>query len=153
VAALWRLPKIELVEDTRPLYLPNMVDLTSRLNGCTIFIKLDLRKGYHQVPMDPESVRKTAIITPFGLFEYLCMPFGLRNSGQTFQRMMDEVMLGLDYTFCYLDDMLVASATPEEHATHLTEVLERLQSKGLVLNMEKCMLGTSRLSTWNQTPT
>jgi len=78
---------------------PNMADLTSRLQGCTIFSKLVLRKGYHQVPMDPDSVRKTAIITPFGLFEFLRMPFGLRNSGQTFQRMMDEVMQVLDYTF------------------------------------------------------
>jgi len=64
---------------------PNMADLTSRLEGCTIFSKLDLRKGYHQVPMDPESLRKTAIITPFGLFEFLRMPFGLCNAGQTFQ--------------------------------------------------------------------
>jgi len=124
---------------------PNMADLTSRLKGCTIFSKLDLRKGYHQVPVDPTSVQKTAIITPFGLFEFLRMPFGLRNSGQTFQRMMDEVMQGLDYTFCYLDDVLVASATPEEHAEHLKEVLERLRGRGLVLNGEKCVLGATEV--------
>jgi len=122
-----------------------MADLTSRLEGCTIFSKLDLRKGYHQVPMDPESLRKTAIITPFGLFEFLRMPFGLCNAGQTFQCMMDEVMQRLDYDFCYLDNVLIASATPEEHATHLTEVLERLQDKGLVLNLEKCVLGVAEV--------
>jgi len=65
------------------------------------------------------------------------MPFGLQNAGQTFQRMMDEVMNGLEYTFCYLDDILVASATPEEHVEHLTEVLARLERHGLVLNGEK----------------
>jgi len=124
---------------------PNMADLTSRLRGCTVFSKLDLRKGYHQVPVDEESIKKTAIITPFGLFEFLRMPFGLRNAGQTFQRMMDEVMNGLEYTFCYLDDILVASATPEEHVEHLTEVLARLERHGLVLNGEKCVLGVAEV--------
>jgi len=124
---------------------PNMADLTGCLKGCKIFSKLDLRKGYHQVPVDGDSVRKTAIITPFGLFEFLRMPFGLHNAGQTFQRMMDEIMQGLDYTFCYLDDVLVASATPEEHVHHLAEVLGRLQASGLVLNGEKCLLGVSEV--------
>jgi len=124
---------------------PNMADLTSRLKGCTVFSKLDLRKGYHQVPVDGASVRKTAIITPFGLFEFLRMPFGLRNAGQTFQHMMDEVMQGLEYCFCYLDDVLVASATQEEHVHHLAEVLGCLQEQGLVLNGEKCVLGVSEV--------
>jgi len=57
--------------------------------------------------------------------------------------MMDEVMNGLEYTFCYLDDILVASATPEEHVEHLTKVLARLERHGLVLNREKCVLGVA----------
>ena len=124
---------------------PNMADLTSRLEGCNIFSKLDLRKGYHQVPVEASSVPKTAIITPFGLFEYLRMPFGLRNAGQTFQRMMDQVLQGLDYCFCYLDDVLVASATPEEHVQHLEQTLQRLEQHGLVLNGEKCVLGVAEV--------
>jgi len=60
---------------------PNIGDLTARLAGCKVFSKLDLRKGYHQVPVKPADVKKTAIITPFGLFEFLRMPFGLRNAG------------------------------------------------------------------------
>ena len=73
---------------------PNIADLTSRLEGCTIFSKLDLRKGFHQIPVRPCDVHKTAIITPFGLWEFVLMPFGLWNAGQSFQQFMDEVLEG-----------------------------------------------------------
>ncbi len=69
--------------------LPNMQDLSKGLHGCTIFSKIDLVKGYHQIPVATEDIPKTAIITPFGLFEYLFTPFGLSNAAQTFQRMID----------------------------------------------------------------
>ena len=69
---------------------------------------------------------KTAVITPFGLYEYMQMPFGLRNASQTFQQLMDSVLAGLDFTFCYLDDILIGSSTAEEHVLHLTAMLERL---------------------------
>jgi Reverse transcriptase (RNA-dependent DNA polymerase) len=98
---------------------PHIGDLTARLAGCKVFTKLDLRKGYHQVPVHPSDIEKTAVITPFGLYEYVRMPFGLRNAGQTFQRLMDQVLRGLDYCFVYLDDVLVASSTMEEHLEHL----------------------------------
>jgi hypothetical protein len=67
-----------------------MADLAARLDGCRVFSKLDLRKGYLQVPVAAEDIAKIAIITPFGLFEFTCMPFGLRNTGMTFQRLMDS---------------------------------------------------------------
>ena len=72
---------------TQPdLYMcPNIADLTARLEGCTIFSKLDLRKGFHQIPVRSRDIHKTAIITPFGLWEFIRMPFGLRNAGQSFQ--------------------------------------------------------------------
>jgi transposase InsO family protein len=124
---------------------PNIGDLTARLAGCKIFSKLDLKKGYHQVPVKEEDVCKTAIVTPFGTYEYLRMPFGLRNAGQTFQRLMDSVMDGLPYCFVYLDDVLVASETVEQHLEHLREVLGRLQHHGLVLNVEKCQFGLAEL--------
>ena len=132
---------------TRPdLYTcPNIGDLTARLAGSRVFSKLDLRKGYHQVPVRPEDVAKTAIITPFGLFEYLRMPFGLRNAGQTFQRMMDSIMSGLTCCFIYLDDVLVASPNHQQHSKDLEAVLQRLEEHGLVLNVEKCQWGVTEL--------
>ena len=117
---------------------PHMEDLTAKLAGCTVFSKLDLRKGYHQVLMAPEDVEKTAIITPFGLFEFLRMPFGLRNSGQSFQQFMDEVAEGLENLFIFMDDRLLASKNKEEHKKHLEGVMARFKQYGLALNAEKC---------------
>ena len=126
---------------------PNIGDLTARLTGCTISSKLDLRKGYHQIPVREEDIQKTAIITPFGLLEYTRTPFGLRNAGQTFQRMMDQIFADLPYCFVYLDDILVASADHHQHTQHLREVLGKLEQQGLVLNAEKCVLGKSQWTT------
>ena len=99
--------------------LPNMLDFADRLSGCTVFSKIDLRKGYWQVPVHPDNVAKTVVITPFGLFKFLRMAFGLRNAGSSFQRMMDRVIRGLAFVFCYLGDLCVASRSPDEHITHL----------------------------------
>ena len=79
------------------------------------------------------------------------MPFGLRNAGQSFQRFMDEVLSGLDFAFCYLDDILIGSSTPDEHLLHLHLVLQRLQQYGLVLNMEKCEIGRAGIDFWATT--
>ncbi len=95
--------------------------------------------------MHPADISKTAIITPFGLFEYTRMPFGLRNSGQSFQRLMDKVLQGLEGVFCYLHDILVASPSEEAHMTHLRALLQRLQQSGLVLNLQKCQFGAAHV--------
>jgi cleavage and polyadenylation specificity factor subunit 1 len=132
----YRQLNLQTVEDKYPL--PNMADLAARLDGCTIFSKLDLRKGYLQVPVAPANIAKTAIITPFGLFEFLRMPFGLRNAGMTFQHLMDSLLGNLPFAFVYLDNILVASPSAAEHQHHLAAVLSVLQDNGLVVNAEKC---------------
>ena len=113
---------------------PYMEDLTAKLAGCTVFSKLDLHKGFHQVPMAPEDIEKMAIITPFGLFEFLRMPFVLRNAGQSFQHFMEEVTDGLENLFIGL----LASRNREEHKEHMVAVMARFKEYGLVLNAEKC---------------
>jgi hypothetical protein len=133
-------------EDRYPL--PNMADLSGRLEGCTIFTKLDLQKGYLQVPVRQGDIPKTAIITPFGLFEFLRLPFGLGNAGMMFQRMMDEVFFDMPCVFVYLDDLLVASRTAAEHQMHLRQVLHQLQATGLVINREKCVFGQPSRDFW-----
>jgi hypothetical protein len=124
------------VPDTYPL--PNMMDFSSRVAGCSIFTKIDLRKGYYQIPMHPADILKTAIITPFGHFEFLRLTFGLRNAGSTFQRLMDQVLAGLAFAFVYLDDIIMASPSMEQHQQDVEEVFRRLQAAGLVINFEKC---------------
>jgi cleavage and polyadenylation specificity factor subunit 1 len=97
------------------------------------------------VPVAAADIKKTAVITPFGLFEFLRMPFGLKNAGMTFQRLMDKILFDIPFVFVYLDDMLIASKSREEHEYHLREVLHRLQANGLVLNVAKCVWGLSEI--------
>jgi hypothetical protein len=87
------------------------------------------KKGYLQVPVKEEDIPKMAVITPFGLFEFTRMLFGLKNAGITFQRMMDQIFFDLPMVFVYLDDLLVASSSVEEHKHHLRQVLALLAKR------------------------
>ena len=104
-----------------------------------------MMKGYHQVSVAAADIPKMAIIMPFGLFEYLYMPFGLRNSAQTFQRLMDDLFHGLDFRFTYIDDNLIASHNPEEHLLHLWQIFSILAANGLTLNLKKCEFAVPQL--------
>lgn len=120
--------------------IPHIRDFTNALAGATIFSVIDCRKAYHQIPVASADIPKTAVTTPFGLFEYLRMPFGLKNAGQTWQRFVDEVLRGLQYCFAYLDDILVFSASEELHEQHLNTVFQRIETYGISINESKCLL-------------
>jgi cleavage and polyadenylation specificity factor subunit 1 len=122
-----------------------MADCTACLDGCQVFSKIDLQKGYLQVPVAAEDVAKTAVVTPFSLFKFIRMRFGLKNVGMTFHCMMDRIFADIPFTFILLDDILVASRTAEEHQQHLQAVLGLLQENGLLINAVKCVWGAAEV--------
>ncbi len=94
--------------------------------------------------MEPEEIPKTAITSPFGLFQFTSKPFGLRNAAQTFQRLIDQLFRGLTFTFAYLDDILIASKDADE-PKHLKILFKRLAEFGVILQPEKCIFSVSQV--------
>lgn len=125
--------------------LPYLTDFTINLRGCVVFTKIDLKKAYNQIPVYGPHIPKTAITTPFGLFEFSKMTFGLRNAAQTFQRVIHEVLRGLDFLYSYLDDIFVASKTEAEHIQHIEKVFDRLTRHNLSINLAKCEFGKNQI--------
>ncbi|CAB0032547.1 unnamed protein product [Trichogramma brassicae] len=112
----YRLLNARTRPDRHPL--PIIEDLLQESIG-KVFSVVDLYKAFYQIPVAEEDISKTAVTTPFGLFEFLGVPLGLRNSAQTFQRTMNYLLRDLDFVRCYQDDILVLSASHEQHQQHL----------------------------------
>ncbi|BHF72881.1 hypothetical protein SprV_0401595200 [Sparganum proliferum] len=125
--------------------VPHLQDFAGAFCGKTVFSKIDLVRAFHQIPIAAEDTSKTVVTTPFGLFEFLRMPFGLRNASQTFQRFTDRALRGLPFVYAYIDDVLVASRHAEEHLQHLTLPFDRFQQFGVTLHPAKYVLGATSL--------
>lgn len=136
--------------------IPRLQDFTYGMAGKKIFTTLDINRAYHAIEMAPEDIEKTAIITPFGLFEFPRLTFGLRNATQTFQRFMNSILQGEENyvgdegtkssLFCYIDDIIIASETEEAHKAHLAKVFEKFQQFGITINLSKCCFGKSTVN-------
>ena len=125
--------------------MPRIDDLVDRLGKAKFITTLDLSRGYWQVPISRESQPKTAFASPFGLFEFRRMPFGLHGAPATFQRMMDRLLWDVgDYAAAYLDDVVIHSTTWEEHLEHVRNILQKLREAGLTVKPTKCQFARSR---------
>ncbi|WVZ63853.1 LOW QUALITY PROTEIN: hypothetical protein U9M48_013451 [Paspalum notatum var. saurae] len=120
--------------------LPHIDILFDQLGGATVFSKIDLRSGYHQIKVREEDIPKTAFSTHYGLYEYLVMSFGLTNAPAFFMYLMNSVFMNeLDkFVVVFIDDILVYSKNEKEHEEHLRIVLSRLREHKLYAKFSKC---------------
>ena len=125
--------------------LPRIDQIVEASVGHDMLSFLDAFSGYHQIPMHPPDAEKTSFITPHGLYCYNVMPFGLKNAGATYQRLVTKMFLPLlgSTMEVYIDDMLVKSKQRSDHAAHLQQAFDLLREYGMKLNSLKCAFGVS----------
>lgn len=130
------------VADAFPL--PRVETLIDSLGSAKFLTKLDLSRGYWQVPLDKNASQLSSFITPFGLFSWKYMPFGLRNSPASFQRLVNKLLSGCEgFAAAYLDDIIIYSDTWEAHIKHISEILSRIANAGLTLKRSKCVFASA----------
>lgn len=126
--------------------LPRIEEQIDQLAGANFFSSLDMAAGFHQIPVHPDSVQKTAFVTNEGQYEYLAMPFGLRNAPSVFQRCITKAMSRLkDRPLIYMDDVLTYSVDISEGLQRLDDVLAALSEAGFSLNLKKCKFMKQRI--------
>lgn len=140
--------------------IPRIQDCTYVLSGKHIFSRIDLQRAYHNIAVNEQDIEKTAITTPFGLYEFTRMSFGLKNAAQTFQRFLNDVVFrnlhssdkeseenseNSPFLYCYIDDVIIASSSAISHRKHLRKVFERLNQFGITINLAKCEFGKTEL--------
>ena len=134
------------VKDSYPM--PRSDDIFDGVGQAKYFSTIDLKSGFHEIPVAEGDTEKTAFYTPFGQFEYTKMPFGLVNAPATFQRVMDTILAGPCQPFArvYLDDIIVYSHTPQEHLAHVQTILQALRTSGLRANPSKCRFAAKEIA-------
>ena len=126
--------------------LPRVEDLIDKIGQSRYLTKIDLSRGYWQVPMDENSIPISAFVTPHGQFQWKYMPFGLRNAPGTFQRLVKKVLSGLEgFTGAYLDDIIIFSDNWQDHMKHLNIVFDRIRQANLTLKKSKCVFASAEV--------
>ena len=125
--------------------LPKPEDIFASLEGAKFFTKLDLSRAYHQLQLDDESKRLTTVNTPFGLYQFTRLPFGVSVAPSKFQREIEKLVGDLPFVKVFLDDLLIAANTLEEAHKNVGVVLQRLQEAGVRLKLDKCKFLLSEL--------
>ena len=118
--------------------LPKIDEIYARLRGSTIYSALDMTSGYHHMELSEEAKPKSAFVTTIDKYEFNRCPFGLAQAPAYFQRLVNKVLVGLPFTFGYLDDVLIYSPNMKTHLKHLRQVFQRMREADLRLKMEKC---------------
>jgi hypothetical protein len=120
--------------------LPRIEDLFDQLRGASVFSKIDLRSGYHQLRIQPLDIPKTSFITNYGLYEFTVMSFRLTNAPAYFMYLMNSVFMDyLDkFVVVFIDDILIYSQNEQEHEEHLRKVLWRLRDCQMYVKLSKC---------------
>ncbi|UYV64087.1 K02A2.6-like, partial [Cordylochernes scorpioides] len=139
-----RLNEITL-DDRQPL--PHIQDMFDRLHGSRFFSTLDVAWGYWQIEIDPQYIQKTAFVTNDGHYEFLVMPFGLKNAASTFQRIIQHILGELLWkgTCSFQDDILVYRKTWQEHIELLSKVFDKLRQYNMKLKLSKCIFGRTEV--------
>lgn len=131
-----------IIPDVFPI--PHLADLLTQLKGARWFTKLDATSAYHQVELHEDSRDLTAFITPWGLFRYRRVCFGLASAPAAFQRMMTAMLEGAEGVLIYLDDVLIFGSSKEEHDRRVDRVLRLIRAAEMTLNA-KCVLGVNEV--------
>ena len=129
-----------IIRERHPM--PTLDDLSEHLRGCTIFSKIDLRQGYLQLELDPESRDITTFITHKGLFRSKRLSFGINSASEIFQKAIEEAIADVPQARNISDDVIIGSSNQAEHDAALNKVLENLSARGLTVNLPKCVFNT-----------
>jgi hypothetical protein len=129
--------KVNAVTKTDSFPIPRVEDCIDRTGNAQYITKFDLLKGFWQVPLTDRAKEISAFVTPDGLFQYKRLPFGMKNSPMSFQRLIQKVIAGMEGVSAYIDDVVLCSNNFEEHVCLIKEFLERLSAAGLTVNLVK----------------
>ncbi|EFP07148.1 hypothetical protein CRE_30552 [Caenorhabditis remanei] len=126
--------------------LPNLQELLDVTAENAIYTTLDFASGFHQIPLEEEHCERTAFASFMGVYEYIRMPMGLKGSPGTFQRIMHKLIKPLRAkVFCYIDDIILTSPTPEQHLEDIEEILTMVEESGMKLKPSKAKFGQDKI--------